>query len=247
MQETLSAYFPELLRHEGGYVDHPADPGGATKYGITIGTLSKWRGKPATKADVKALSPDEARDIYRSHYWSAVKGDDLPAGVDALAFDIAVNHGVGRWKQWAPIIKGLSAKDAVRAISERRRRFYRSLPTFKTFGKGWMRRADEVESWSLMWAEARAGDDVSSVKSKTMVTSKTGAASIAVAVAGATATVKETVDQVNSVRDTASSVVDLSKNLFSSPYIPLICLGIILAGCAFIWYDRRQKLKTYGI
>lgn len=90
-------------------------------------------------------------------------------------------------------------------------------------------------------------DSVDPPKPKTMTTSKTGAASIVVAAAGTAATVKETVEQVNNVRDAASSAVDLSKNLLSSPYISLICLGIVLAGCAFIWYDRRQKLKTYGI
>jgi lysozyme family protein len=158
MRATFDAYFPELLKHEGGYVDHPSDPGGATNLGITIGTLRQWRDRPVTKADVRALTRKEAAAIYRKNYWDAIGGDDLPEGLDALAFDIAVNHGVGRWRQWAPVAKGLDADDAIRAVTARRRKFYRSLKTFSTFGKGWMRRADEVERWALRRATQKLAD-----------------------------------------------------------------------------------------
>jgi lysozyme family protein len=156
MRGTFDVYFPELLKHEGGYVDHPSDPGGATKYGITIGTLKAWRGKAVTKADVKALTKAEAAAIYRARYWDAIKADDLPSGLDALAFDIAVNHGVGRWRQWAAIADGKTTLDAIKAVTERRRRFYRALKTFSVFGKGWMRRADDVEAWAVKRARSAA-------------------------------------------------------------------------------------------
>lgn len=156
MKDTFAAYFPELLKHEGGYVDHPSDPGGATNMGITIATLREWRGKAVTKQDVKRLTRTEAMAIYRARYWNVIDGDNLRLGVDALAFDIAVNHGVGRWRQWEAIAQELPAYMAVKAICDRRRKFYRSLKTFPTFGTGWMRRANEVEAWAM----AKASDQI---------------------------------------------------------------------------------------
>jgi lysozyme family protein len=79
--------------HEGGYVNNPKDPGGPTKYGITLGTLEAHRGQVCTAADVKALTIDEAAEILDKGYWRKVWGDDLPAGVDFCLFDYAVNSG----------------------------------------------------------------------------------------------------------------------------------------------------------
>ena len=86
----------EVLKHEGGFVNHPRDPGGATNRGITHITLADWRGGPVTAEDVRTMSEAEAREIYRSKYWNAIQGDNLPAGVDLAVFDLAVNSGVGR-------------------------------------------------------------------------------------------------------------------------------------------------------
>ena len=87
---------PLVLKHEGGYVDHPNDPGGATNLGVTIGTLSSWLGRPATKAEVKALTRATVAPIYRKNYWAAIRGDELPAGLDYAVFDFAVNSGPKR-------------------------------------------------------------------------------------------------------------------------------------------------------
>ena len=160
MKSTLPAFMPQLLKHEGGYVDHPKDPGGATNMGITIGTLSRWRGRPVTKAEVRALTREEAEKIYREWYWNKIDADLLPAGPDAALFDVAVNSGVGRAKAWLPLISGKSPVDAVKAVCARRRAFFRSLRTFDVFGKGWMRRVNEVEAWCIAWAVKIAGGDV---------------------------------------------------------------------------------------
>ncbi len=152
MRDTFPAYMPQLFKHEGGYVDHPRDPGGATNLGITLKTLRAWRGQPVSKADVRALTKAEAEAIYRKEYWDRIGGDALLAGPDAMLFDVAVNSGVGRARQWMPLITGKSAVDGVKAIGARRRAFFRSLSTFDVFGKGWMRRVAEVEAWSLAWA-----------------------------------------------------------------------------------------------
>lgn len=155
MLATFSVYLPELFKHEGGYVDHPRDPGGATNLGITIATLRLWRKNGATKHDVKNLTKAEAAQIYREMYWNKTGpsgADSIPAGPDAMLFDVAVNSGVGRAKQWYPLIIGKSAVDAVKAVGTRRRAFFQGLSTFKIFGRGWMRRVNEVEAWSLKWA-----------------------------------------------------------------------------------------------
>lgn len=152
MRQTLPAFMPQLFKHEGGYVDHPRDPGGATNLGITIETLRRWRGKAVTKADVRALTKDEAERIYKAFYWDKIGGDSLLAGPDAALFDVAVNSGVGRARQWLHLINGKSPVDGVKAVCARRRAFFRSLRTFDVFGRGWMRRVNEVEAWCIAWA-----------------------------------------------------------------------------------------------
>src|SRR5215207_8607949 len=85
--------FALTLKHEGGYADHPGDPGGATNLGITIGTLSDWIGRSATKAEVRALTRDAVRPIYRKNYWDRIGGDRMEPGFDYACYDFAVNSG----------------------------------------------------------------------------------------------------------------------------------------------------------
>ena len=85
-----------VLASEGGYVNHPRDPGKATNMGITIATLRAWRGRPVTNADVRDLSQEEALQIYKAQYWDTVRADQLPLGLDYLTFDYGVNSGPGR-------------------------------------------------------------------------------------------------------------------------------------------------------
>ena len=81
---------------EGIFSDDARDPGGATKYGITQATLSNFRGYSASKQEVRDLTREEAEKIYRKNYWDACRCDDLPAGIDLLVFDCAVNQGTKR-------------------------------------------------------------------------------------------------------------------------------------------------------
>jgi lysozyme family protein len=71
-----------VLKHEGGFVDHPKDPGGATNMGVTLGTYEQWVGRSVTVEEMKALAFDDVAPIYRKNYWDRVRGDDLPSGVD---------------------------------------------------------------------------------------------------------------------------------------------------------------------
>ena len=93
---TYEAALKRLLAHEGGYSNHPSDPGGPTKFGITIHDYRTYVKPNATAADVRAMRVDEAKAIYRSKYWDAVRGDELPAGLDYAVFDYGVNSGTAR-------------------------------------------------------------------------------------------------------------------------------------------------------
>ena len=84
---------PFTLQAEGGFCDDPLDPGGATNWGITLGTLSGWRGHTCSVADIRELRATEAGAIYQAHYWAAVDGETLPGGLDLLVFDFGVNAG----------------------------------------------------------------------------------------------------------------------------------------------------------
>lgn len=157
---------------EGGatYTNNPKDRGGPTKFGITLVALSEWRGRPCTADDVKALQQPEVRAIYRGKYWDAVKGDQLPAGVDLIVFDAAVNTGRGRAAEQLQTALRLNHVDRiigsvtllavasadpvalVEAIRVQRQAFYRSLDGFPTFGRGWLRRLSSVAHTATAWA-----------------------------------------------------------------------------------------------
>ena len=155
-----------VLAHEGGYVDHPRDPGGATNLGITFAVLQKWRGKAITKADVKALTRDEAGAIYRAKYWDIVRGDDLPSGLDYAVFDFAVNSGPSRAAIYLQEIVGVApdgkigpltvgaakaadTRKTIDALCSKRMTFLKKLSTFATFGRGWTSRVAGVRTAAL--------------------------------------------------------------------------------------------------
>jgi lysozyme family protein len=146
---NFSEALRRVLKHEGGYVDHPRDPGGATNRGITIGTLSDWLGRRATKAEVRNISDATVAAIYRKNYWDAVGGDSLPSGVDYAVFDYAVNSGVSRAMKHYRETRTASASGTINALCDRRMRFLRGLGTWDTFGKGWQRRVDDVRKHAL--------------------------------------------------------------------------------------------------
>ena len=146
-----------VLKVEGDFVHHPADPGGATRFGITEATLARARRSAASVEDVRALQSDEAARIYRGWYWNAIRGDDLPPGLDLAVFDIAVNSGPGRAARLlqaalsvpADGIVGPVTLDAarrsdrvrtIRALTELRLGFLSGLSAWPIFGRGWKRR-----------------------------------------------------------------------------------------------------------
>ncbi|GLQ53585.1 glycoside hydrolase family 108 protein [Devosia nitrariae] len=175
--QSFDLFFPHLLRIEGGYVNHPKDPGGATNMGVTHLTLAAWRKiDRATRAMVKALTVQEAKQIYRAQYWNAARCDDLPFGLDVAVFDFGVNSGVGRSvrmlqtelkarKLYSGAIDGIIGSktlNAVRQVSDieglivafmhRRLAFLKRLKGWSTFGRGWQRRVDDVREFALRLA-----------------------------------------------------------------------------------------------
>ncbi|WP_082555208.1 glycoside hydrolase family 108 protein [Devosia sp. Root635] len=113
MDRNFARALSAVLKQEGGYVDHPADPGGATNMGITHKTLARWRMVSPwwklPKSAVMELQRPEAAKIYRANYWDAVRGDDLPSGLDLALFDFAVNSGPGRAVKMLQTIVGVTA------------------------------------------------------------------------------------------------------------------------------------------
>lgn len=149
MADQFTKVIDRVLAHEGGYVNHPKDPGGETNWGIAK------RSYP--NVDIKRLTRDGAIAIYRRDFWDRVQGDKLPPAVAFQVFDAAVNHGPGnavRWLQRAagvaddgllgPVslaaIRKAEPTDLVLRFNACRLEFYASLTTFPTFGKGWVRR-----------------------------------------------------------------------------------------------------------
>ena len=155
-----AANFPACLaftlKFEGGFVNDPRDPGGATNMGITIATLSHELGRAATIKDVRTLSKDTATAIYRKKYWNLICGDTLPPGLDALAFDIAVNAGAGRALHWLAQSRQVHPRERIALLDAQRRSFWRSLKIFAVYRKGWMRREDACLALALKLASARS-------------------------------------------------------------------------------------------
>ena len=153
--------FRSLLRHEGGFANHPEDPGGMTNLGVTKRVWEDWICHPTNEADMRGLTPDLVEPLYRERYWRKVRGDELPSGVDLAVFDCAVNSGPGRaimllqqtigtWPDGAigpktmAAVRASDARFVVGKFCDLRLAFLRALPTWPTFGKGWERRVEDV-------------------------------------------------------------------------------------------------------
>ena len=162
MKDNFEECLALVLKHEGGYVNHPKDPGGRTNLGVTQRVWEEWVGHPVDEAAMRALGPQDVAPLYKKNYWDKIKGDDLPAGVDYACFDLAVNSGVGRAAKTLQKAVGVNAdgaigpatlaaigtqnpRDLATEICEIRLNFLQSLPTWDTFGRGWGRRVSEVE------------------------------------------------------------------------------------------------------
>jgi lysozyme family protein len=162
VKANFASSLAAVLVHEGGYVNDPQDPGGATNKGVTQHVYDDWRrSRGLEPRSVRSLEQSEVEAIYRKLYWNAVRGDDLPAGVDYCIFDFAVNSGAIRAARYLQRAVGVAddgvigpmtlaavnAKppcETIAAVSAARLAFLGQLPTFQRFGKGWTVRVGEV-------------------------------------------------------------------------------------------------------
>lgn len=172
---TYTSAMKHLRRDEGGYVNHPSDPGGATNHGVTQAVYDAQRKRLGLKTrSVRDITEAEVEAIYRAQYADKVRYDDLPAGVDYATLDAAVNSGVSRGAKWLQASIGVSADGAVgpqtvakakashtvktvKAICSRRLAFVQSLKTWSVFGRGWGRRIAGVEANAVAMALAAGG------------------------------------------------------------------------------------------
>ena len=103
-----------LLRHEGGWSNHPADRGGATMYGVTQATYNQWRRQKKRSAQqVRNITKGEARELYEEMYWKAAACDRLPWPINYVTFDAAVNSGPSRGVKWTQAGLGVVADGKV--------------------------------------------------------------------------------------------------------------------------------------
>lgn len=168
-EDRFPTVIARVLVHEGGatYTNHPADPGGPTKYGITIWDVRKWINPNATASDVKNLTKEKALDIYRKAYWNVVHGAELPVGVDYVVADYSINAGVGRGSRalrrsvglgdvggFTPdllaAVKRQDPRVTIAMVSQDRMTFQMGLPKkYNVFKKGWKRRIEEVQAQAI--------------------------------------------------------------------------------------------------
>ncbi|HZH12451.1 MAG TPA: glycosyl hydrolase 108 family protein [Microvirga sp.] len=189
---SFEAALALVLRHEGGFVHHPEDPGGATNFGITRETLSRARGHAASIEDVRRLSQAEAAEIYRRFYWEAVRADELPPGLAFALFDLAVHSGPDRavmllqkvlrievdgciGPATLAAIRNTAQPEAIRLLTRERLGFLSRLPTWPVFGRGWRRRVLAVEREALrLAASSHPSEGVSDMMdTKTIFASRT--------------------------------------------------------------------------
>jgi lysozyme family protein len=159
MRDNLMKTTEWILVHEGGYVNHPKDPGGPTNMGVTQRVYDSWRvrnGKP--KQSVRNITKKEVISIYKDQYWDKIWGDFLPSGLDYSLYDFAVNSGPTRAIKFIQRLVGvkedgvmgnvtlgaiLSNKNIEKLIIDlnyARWNWLKKLRHFSTFGKGWTRR-----------------------------------------------------------------------------------------------------------
>ncbi|WP_158966277.1 glycoside hydrolase family 108 protein [Chachezhania sediminis] len=170
MTDRFARALPRILAHEGGFVNHPADPGGATNRGITQATYNGWlKSQGRASRPVQYISDAEVAAIYGVQYWDAIRGDELPAGVAYAVFDAAVNSGPARAAKWLQAAVGVTADGVIGvqtlaaaakapahkvidAMCDARLAFLKRLRAWPTFGKGWTRRVADVRQLAHMWA-----------------------------------------------------------------------------------------------
>jgi len=164
-----------VLEHEGGFVQHASDLGGATNFGITRATLERARGHPVSLDDVRRLTRGEAVAIHRRLYWDALRAEELPPALALTVFDLAVHSGPLRAVRMLQAVLGIEADgivgpvtlaaareadepQTIARLTRMRLRFLRHLAAWPVFGRGWERRVFVTEREALRLASLSSID-----------------------------------------------------------------------------------------
>jgi len=168
MQGNFKECLDLLLKSEGGWVNHPSDPGGETNLGVTKRVWEEYVGHPVES--LKKLTKEDVAPLYEQKYWRPCYCEVLPRGLDFVVFSMGVNAGPGRsvkllqsaigcvpdgviGPRTRELISSSNGADIIVKFSEARREYYRTLKTFPIFGKGWLARVDREESEALDMAK----------------------------------------------------------------------------------------------
>ena len=179
MANSFAACLARVLQHEGGFTTHPRDPGGMTNLGVTRRVWAEWTKRKLDQVDeqeMRDLLPENVEALYLERYWRACRCDDLPAGIDYVVFDCAVNSGPGRSAKILQETLGVSADGRIGPVTikaadagvtgiihdavDARLEYIRGLSTWPTFGRGWERRCEEVRAAALEMVEDRRDEDL---------------------------------------------------------------------------------------
>jgi len=159
-----------VLKHEGGFVDHPKDPGGMTNLGVTKTVWEEWVGHPVSEKDMRELTPEIVAPMYEMRYWRTSYCEKLPRGLDLLVFSMAVNAGAGRSVKLLQDAIGVlpdgvigpntmarineaNVETLIDKFSEARTAYYKGLKLFPVFGRGWLSRTDKERLEALDMAK----------------------------------------------------------------------------------------------
>lgn len=256
-----------VLVYEGGKVDNPNDPGGRTNQGVIQRVYDGWRRRKGLPVrSVYDMEPAERDDIYRNQYWNAVRGDELPAGVDLVVYDGAVNSGPVQAIKWLQRALGLNAVDGhigestlnaleqctdmdvlVAKICARRLAFLKSLKTWDTFGKGWGRRVTAVQragqniATGSVPAEASfiEGANAKAPLSSAKPMPQTASPDAAATGGGVTATLTQATTTLEPLKESNQHIALL--------FTALTVLGVLITIGGLLWgiYARNKRAQLH--
>jgi lysozyme family protein len=255
-----------VLVFEGGKVNNPNDPGGRTNEGVIQRVYDGWRRRNNLPLrSVYEMEVAERDDIYRNQYWLAVRGDELPAGVDLAVFDGAVNSGPAQATKWLQRALNVAAdghigEATLRALDEctdmdalivaicaRRLAFMQSLRTWGAFGSGWAKRVAAVQRASLLLAQGHVSDaaaavDGSHVKARlsdAKPVPQTATPDAAATGGGLTATLTQANDAIAPLADKSEHIA----MLFSA----MTALGVVVTIVGIVWgiYARKRRAELH--
>lgn len=167
----FQAALAETLVHEGGWSDHPDDPGGKTFRGVTKKAWENYVGRKVSAEELKSLTFDQIAKFYKTGYWDTVRASELPQGLNSLIFDISVNSGPKRaiiilqdslnhltrvnlvkdgiiGRKTLAAATNVDVFDLIDRVAWRRLTFYSRLRNWQSFKNGWRRRAVESATFA---------------------------------------------------------------------------------------------------